>query len=261
LQISTLSTKGRAVVVGCLLLTLFFANFYFSVESINTHFLSVVSGIWTGDQPKTNLASEGNPNSVNERNNITVNKSVIKNSSSPPEQRLLKNLTDVNSTSFIRNTEVVSMNESRRVALTGLEAEPVPGERHILFLETLCVLNDSVRGNQSGLAITPRQACAVASAANTNHDIKVYLLYTCSVIGNLGDSQEYVKQMLSYSNVRIWKLVISDYIKGTPLDNWDFIGNIRSSDWPVVHASDILRYITLWKYGGTYLDMDFVIRK
>jgi mannosyltransferase OCH1-like enzyme len=29
----------------------------------------------------------------------------------------------------------------------------------------------------------------------------------------------------------------------------------------VVHASDILRYITLWKYGGTYLDMDFVIRK
>jgi hypothetical protein len=29
----------------------------------------------------------------------------------------------------------------------------------------------------------------------------------------------------------------------------------------VVHASDVLRYLTLWKYGGTYLDMDFVIRK
>jgi hypothetical protein len=29
----------------------------------------------------------------------------------------------------------------------------------------------------------------------------------------------------------------------------------------LAHASDILRFITLWKYGGTYLDMDFVIRK
>jgi hypothetical protein len=215
----------------------------------------------TGAQPITNLASEGNPNSVNERNNITVNKSVIKNSSCPPEQRLLKNLTDVNSTSFIRNTEMVSMNESRYASLIGLEAKPVPGERHIIFLETLCVLNDSVRSKQSGLAITQRQACAVASAANTNPDSKVYLLYTCSIIGNLGDSPEYVKQMLSYPNVRIWKLVISDYIKGTPLESWDFMGKLSSSKWPVSHASDVFRFITLWKYGGTYLDMDFVMQK
>ena len=145
--------------------------------------------------------------------------------------------------------------------LSGLEAEPVPGERHIIFLETLCVLSDFVRDSQSGLAITQREACAVASAANTNPDSKVYLLYTCSIIGNVGDSPEYVKQMLSYPNVRIWKLVISDYIKGTPLETWDFMAKVRSSKWPVVHASDILRIITLWKYGGTYLDMDFVIQK
>jgi lactosylceramide 4-alpha-galactosyltransferase len=158
---------------------------------------------------------------------------------------------------FYFNEESINAN----AALRFLEAEPVPGERHITFLETLCVLNDYFRVNQSGLAITQRQACAVASAANTNPDSKVYLLYTCSVIGNLGDSPEYVKQMLSYPNVKIWKLVISDYIKGTPLETWDFMGKVRSSYWPVVHASDILRYITLWKYGGTYLDMDFVIRK
>jgi hypothetical protein len=98
------------------------------------------------------------------------------------------------------------MNESRNATLTGLQAEPVPGERHIIFLENVCVLNDSVTGKQSGLAITQRQACAVASAANTNPDTKVYLLYTCSVIGNIGDSPEYVKQILSYPNVRIWNL-------------------------------------------------------
>jgi len=206
----------RAVLAGCLLLTLLFlARFYFTEESINAHFLSVVSGIWTGDQPTTYRASEGNPKSVTIRNVLP------------------------------RNTEKVSINDSRHEALTGLEAEPVPGERHIIFLETVCVLNDSVTGNKSGLAITQREACAVASAANTNPDTKVYLLYTCSIMGNLGDSPEYVKQMLSYPNVRVWKLVISDYIKETPLEAWDFMENILSSDWPVSHASDILRYITL----------------
>jgi len=83
-----------------------------------------------------------------------------------------------------------------------------------MFLETVCVLNDYVRGKQSGLAITQREACTDASAANTNPNNKVLLLYKCSVIGNIGDSTEFVKQMLSYLNVRIWKLVISDYIKG-----------------------------------------------
>jgi lactosylceramide 4-alpha-galactosyltransferase len=159
------------------------------------------------------------------------------------------------------NTEKLSINYSQHASLTGLEAEPVPGGKHIIFLETVCVLNDYVKGKEPGLAITQRQACAVVSAANTNPDTKVYLLYTCSIMGNLGDSPEYVKQMLSYPNVRIWKLVLSDYIKGTPVETWDFMGKIRSSDWPVAHASDILRLITLWKYGGTYLDMDFVIRK
>ena len=127
----TLSTKRRAVLAGCLLLTLLFLeSLYFTEESINAHFLSVVSGIWTGDQPTAHRASEG-------------------------------------------NTENVSVNDSQHATLTGLEAEPVPGERHIIFLETVCVLNDYVRGKESGLAITQREACAFASAASTNPDSRV----------------------------------------------------------------------------------------
>jgi hypothetical protein len=92
-------------------------------------------------------------------------------------------------------------------------AEPVPGQKHIVFLETRCVLHDSTPGNQSGLLITKREACAVVSAANTNPDTKVYLLYTCSIVGTQSDSPEYVKQMFSYPNVRIWKLVVHTSLK------------------------------------------------
>jgi hypothetical protein len=144
---------------------------------------------------------------------------------------------------------------------TAVHMEPVRGENHIFFLETRCVLNDSNTTNQAGLIVNQRQACAVASAAKMNPYTKVYLIYTCSINGRLWDSPEYVKQMLSYSNVRIWKLDISEYIKGTPLENWDFMGKVKSSRWPIVHSGDILRYLTLWKYGGTYLDLDFVILK
>jgi len=73
--------------------------------------LSVVSGIWTGDQQTKHRASES-------------------------------------------ITDIVSVNDSLHAALTGLEAEPVPGEIHIIFLETVCVLNDSVRGKEPGLAVT-----------------------------------------------------------------------------------------------------------
>jgi lactosylceramide 4-alpha-galactosyltransferase len=144
---------------------------------------------------------------------------------------------------------------------TVLQQEPVPGENHVIFLETRCVLNVSLSSTQLGLIVDRRGACAVASAANTNPDVVVYLLYTCPVRGGLGASPEYVQQMLSYPNVRIWQLSVPGYMKGTPLENWDFMGKVQSSRWPVPHSSDVLRYVTLWKYGGTYADLDFVFLK
>jgi len=48
-------------------------------------------------------------------------------------------------------------------------------------------------------------------------------------------------------------------VKETPLDAWYTSGVLKKSHWPVSHMSDILRYLTLWKYGGIYLDLDVVV--
>jgi hypothetical protein len=75
LQICTLTSKRSAVLAGCQLLTLLFlAWIYFTEESINAHFLSVLSGLSTVDQTTTYHASEGNPKSVAKRNTLTVSK-------------------------------------------------------------------------------------------------------------------------------------------------------------------------------------------
>jgi len=91
LQICTLTTKGRAVLAGCLLLTLLFlTRFYFTEECTDEHFLSILSSVSKGDQPATHRESDGNPKSVAERNTLTVGKTVIKNSSYPTVKTLLK---------------------------------------------------------------------------------------------------------------------------------------------------------------------------
>lgn len=213
-----------------------------------------------GDQATTQNVTAIDSNSVTESNKLSdvLTAATLE---SHVESPTLQHSSVISSTTGVPTTYKTTVTDTELTAQREIETEPVPGQRHIIFLETRCVLHDSTSGSQSGLVISKREACAVASAANTNPDTNVYMLYMCSIVGKLSDSPEYVKQMLSYPNIRIWKLVVADFIKGTPLENWDFMGKVQSSKWPVVHASDILRYTVLWKYGGTYLDLDFVMQK
>ncbi|XP_073998650.1 lactosylceramide 4-alpha-galactosyltransferase-like isoform X2 [Rhodnius prolixus] len=52
---------------------------------------------------------------------------------------------------------------------------------------------------------------------------------------------------------------MKSFFKSTPLEEWYAIDKLKSSRWPRSHASDILRYTSLWKYGGTYVDLDVVL--
>ncbi|XP_069685979.1 lactosylceramide 4-alpha-galactosyltransferase-like [Periplaneta americana] len=149
----------------------------------------------------------------------------------------------------------------KRTERVTFEEQPRPGGKHIIFLETRCLTKQSAPHNHSGLLLHPRQACALESAARMNPDYKVYLLYSCPVIGGLGRSREYVKAVLTYPNVKLWELNVKDLLMKTPLENWDFLAAIRSSRWPVEHAGNVLRLLTLWKYGGTCIDLDVILLK
>jgi lactosylceramide 4-alpha-galactosyltransferase len=137
------------------------------------------------------------------------------------------------------------------------EIEPKPGDKNIIFIETGCIKKESPE--YMGLKLHKRQVCAIESAARNNPDYKVYLLYSCPVHGRLADSSEYVQAILTYPNVNLLKLDTKRYFSKTPLENWDFMAAMMNSSYPVEHASDVLRFLSLWKYGGTYLDTDFVI--
>jgi hypothetical protein len=167
------------------------------------------------------------------------------------ETRQRLNVTEGVST--VRNTNTTK--------IISLETEPTPGDRHIIFIETGCLLSGSHGPEYLGLSLYKRQACAIESAAKMNPEYKIYLIYSCPINGKLEDSSEHVRQIFAYPNVRLWRLDMTRYFSRTPLEKWDFRVAMASSSWPREHSSDVLRLLTLWKYGGTYLDLDVMIRK
>ncbi len=54
----------------------------------------------------------------------------------------------------------------------------------------------------------------------------------------------------------MWK-----YAVGTPLEKWLTSDAIFHSDFLYEHISDVLRFVTLYKFGGIYLDTDVVVMK
>ncbi|XP_043266578.1 lactosylceramide 4-alpha-galactosyltransferase-like isoform X2 [Venturia canescens] len=127
---------------------------------------------------------------------------------------------------------------------------PKPG-RSIFFHETSCF-------GDEGISLTSREACAVESAALMNPQMMVYLLILSpSKLSN--GTREIVQQLTSYENVRVRRILMDDYVRNTPLEDWYSSGVLRASRWPKNHMSDILRYLTLWKFGGIYLDLDVVV--
>lgn len=56
-------------------------------------------------------------------------------------------------------------------------------------------------------------------------------------------------------------LNLPKFVKGTPVEKWLMNGDLFSSKYLQVHVSDFLRLLTIYKYGGSYFDLDFIFLK
>ena len=65
----------------------------------------------------------------------------------------------------------------------------------------------------------------------------------------------------SYSNIHIRHIELGDYFLHTPLEQWYFCTKWNYGSYAISHLSDALRFLTLYKYGGYYFDLDFVMLK
>jgi lactosylceramide 4-alpha-galactosyltransferase len=94
-----------------------------------------------------------------------------------------------------------------------------------------------------------------------NPEHQVYVMFTSQVGFRNTTELPIIDALLSYPNVKFYYLNLTKYAQNTPLDKWMATGALWNSQYVNSHTSDILRYLSLWKYSGTYLDLDVVVMK
>lgn len=73
---------------------------------------------------------------------------------------------------------------------------------------------------------------------------------------NFYRSTEFNKYLLDLPNFFIFHAKLEDLMKGTCVGH--VFEDLQRSNFPVEHAADITRLLMVYKYGGAYLDLDFV---
>lgn len=68
-----------------------------------------------------------------------------------------------------------------------------------------------------------------------------------------------MQALANYSNIKIKPIKLSQYFMHTPLERWYFCTDWNFGPYAVSHLSDALRFLTLYKFGGYYFDLDVVM--
>lgn len=89
-----------------------------------------------------------------------------------------------------------------------------------------------------------RQACAIESAAKTNPELDVFLLFASpSGFSNSTPKTPIISALESYSNIYMRNVNLWTYAENTLVDQWIYDNNLFYSKYVNSHASDFLRYL------------------
>lgn len=111
------------------------------------------------------------------------------------------------------------------------------------------------------LKLDLKQCCAVESAAKHNpaRPVQVYLSQPYQTRSDAkGLSGDWFAVLRNYPNVAVITIDLYEYFRGSPLEKWYDNGIWRSSPYKIVHLSDYIRMLSLYKGGGFYLDLDVI---
>ncbi|XP_034473818.1 lactosylceramide 4-alpha-galactosyltransferase-like [Drosophila innubila] len=157
--------------------------------------------------------------------------------------------------SMVKSDKLYKDNEPIRLeAITLSDVKPSLG-RTIFFYKTKCHPPDS----KYILNLTARQACSIESAALHNPNFQVFLLFESP--SYLPDDQEtpLLDAIQSYQNVHLRQLNIWRYADHTPLKDWIKKADLLRPSFQSEYTSNLIRFLTLYYFGGIYLDVDSIV--
>ncbi|KAH8402944.1 hypothetical protein KR222_000557 [Zaprionus bogoriensis] len=157
-----------------------------------------------------------------------------------------------------------------------LESEPLDTDATIVGLEDVLVaavqprINRTIFFHETNchsieppyiLNLTARQACSIESAALNNPNLQVFVLFASPTFlpKKIDENHSMTKALLTYSNVQFRQLNIWRYTENTTMEDFLKSSSLFESQFRTEHLSDLLRLLSLYRYGGIYLDMDVVV--
>lgn len=106
-----------------------------------------------------------------------------------------------------------------------------------------------------------RQACAIESTAKWNPLRQVFVLFTSKVGLSSESVSTIIDALQSYPNIHFRNVNLTTYSAKTPMELWFQTDQIFLSKYLNSHTSDFLRFISMYKFGGIYLDLDVIVQK
>lgn len=71
----------------------------------------------------------------------------------------------------------------------------------------------------------------------------------------------YIDELKKYKNIHFRNMDLWQYSIDTPVTDWVKTNKLFRSNFLYEHMSDYLRAVTLYKFGGLYMDLDIVVQK
>ena len=128
----------------------------------------------------------------------------------------------------------------------GIISEIIPRPNSFFLVET-----------SGRIQLTSKELCVLESVAKYHPTNQVYLLLTSPIFQD--ENFEVVKK--KYGNLQAKYLHVPSLIYGSPISDLSWIEIIENSKYSVSHLSDLIRYLILYNFGGTYLDLDALVIK
>lgn len=83
-----------------------------------------------------------------------------------------------------------------------------------------------------------------------------------SPVGYPEDESSYssaLRALKEYPNIHLRNLYIPKLVTGTPIEKWFMDGTLfKKTIFLRTHLSDFLRFLLVYSFGGTYMDMDLI---
>lgn len=151
-----------------------------------------------------------------------------------------------------------------------IDSANIENDDSIFFIETRLEREHSIDSHQ---------ACSIESAGETMHllyihdfqchdflaimypERNIYVMFVTTTNDVQLNYSKLPEAILNYKNVHFKYLNMHEFSKNTPLEAWLLTDKLEKSRFKISHTSDALRFLTLWKFGGTYLDLDVIVTK